>query len=818
MNFLTIALAAGILTGQILGTDGKGIKNVAVSDGHQVVQTDARGRYRIKSSMPEGYVFISIPSGYEVPSSGLLPQFYTTQKKNARFILKEVDQTEYKVVMLTDLHLTGDKTDNDLAQFHTWYKPALCRAVKAMKGPVYTFCLGDMCTNSKWYKNGFGYSEYLKEMEGYPTPLFNIMGNHDNDEKCEGTAKEWEYLAEQKYKDTFGPKYYSLNIGGVHYLMLDNIITNGPKAKDNNAKHFVGKFSYTYAFDSAQLEWVRRDMAFVPDGTPVVVCTHVPLVRDGKLEVSNGPELLELLKGHKVDIFSGHFHTTRNETVIPGVTQHLVASGSGVSWKLNDIQAPIVCDDGTPAGWQTVSVKDGKLSWQFQSCYRSVDESQCNVYDYDNGEFVINVFNWDSNWKVQAYSDGSEIVLQQDTLLDRTYVSIRKQTKMLLKRPKAFLPEYAPHFFRGRADGKLDIVLTDPFGNEYRANAGTCAFPQWGMSSVTVFEKGEEGYDTFRIPSIIRAADGSLLAFAEGRRNDAGDTGNIDLVQKRSSDGGLTWGPLQVIWDDADNVCGNPSPVVDRTTGTIVLALTWNNGRDKESDIHSRKSIDTRRVFCMTSVDNGHNWSKPVDITSQTKRPEWTWYATGPCHAAQLASGRIVVPCNHGVFNDGPSGTASHIIYSDDCGRTWAIGAEETVGNESTLAIRKDGKILLNMRRWKGADEQPYRLTGLVSADGLAKENEPAYCDYLPCPRCQGSMMNAGGKLYFSNPYSLKGRHDMTLQSSTDDGKTWRIEALLPGKKAAYSDIVELPYAIGVLYETGDDSPYERIVFVQVKL
>lgn len=480
MSFLALALAVQIVTGQVVSSDGKGIAGVAVSDGRKVVQTDARGRYRLRSGLPEGYVFISIPSGYEVPSEGLIPKFYTSDVKRARFVLKAVDQTEYRVVMLTDVHLTGDKVDNDLAQFHTWYKPALCRAVEALEGPVYTICLGDMCTNGKWYKNGFCYPEYLKQMEGYPTPLFNVMGNHDNDEKCEGTPKEWEYLAEKKYKDVFGPRYYSMNIGGVHYLMLDDIITNGPKAEGNDARHFVGKLSYTYAFDKAQLDWVREDMALVPEMTPVVVCAHVPLVKDGKPEVEGVGEFLALLKGHPVDFYAGHFHTTRNEDVAPGVRQHLLASGSAVSWKLNDLQAPIVCDDGTPGGWQILTVSGGAICGQdFQSCYRPVEESQFVVYDLGGGEFVINVFNWSKDWKVEAFCGGSPVALEQRTMYDPTYVRIRKETKMLLKRPTAFLPEKAPHFFAGHADGPIELRLTDPFGKVYKASSDQCAFPRW---------------------------------------------------------------------------------------------------------------------------------------------------------------------------------------------------------------------------------------------------------------------------------------------------------------------------------------------------
>src|SRR5690348_16549228 len=83
-----------------------------------------------------------------------------------------------------------------------------------------------------------------------------------------------------------------------------------------------------------------------------------------------------------------------------------------------------------------------------------------------------------------------------------------------------------------------------------------------GVEETVVFQSGTEGYHTFRIPAIVRAPNGDLLAFAEGRKNSRSDTGDIDLLLKRSSDGGKTWGALQLLWDDAGNTCGNPCPVV----------------------------------------------------------------------------------------------------------------------------------------------------------------------------------------------------------------------------------------------------------------
>lgn len=181
------------------------------------------------------------------------------------------------------------------------------------------------------------------------------------------------------------------------------------------------------------------------------------------------------------------------------------------------------------------------------------------------------------------------------------------------------------------------------------------------MTGDAVFRKGENGVHTYRIPAIVQTKAGTVLAFAEARHNSGSDTGDIDLVLKRSTDGGKTWGPIITVWDDAENVCGNPSPVVDRNTGRIILLSTWNNGKDPEKKIHSRESIDTRRVFCMYSDDDGLTWSKPKEITRSTKKNRWTWYATGPCHAIQLTSGRIVIPCDHGTFIDSKTSVSDPI-------------------------------------------------------------------------------------------------------------------------------------------------------------
>src|SRR5262249_30310020 len=162
-----------------------------------------------------------------------------------------------------------------------------------------------------------------------------------------------------------------------------------------------------------------------------------------------------------------------------------------------------------------------------------------------------------------------------------------------------------------------------------------------------LFISGKEGYHTFRIPALLVTPGGTILAFCEGRKKGRGDSGDIDVVLKRSTDGGKTWKALQVIADDGGNTVGNPCPVVERSTGTIWLLLTHNLGKDNERTIRDGSSKGTRRVWVMKSTDEGATWSKPADITNAVKKKTWTWYATGPGVGIQLTSGRLVIPCDH---------------------------------------------------------------------------------------------------------------------------------------------------------------------------
>ena len=354
------------------------------------------------------------------------------------------------------------------------------------------------------------------------------------------------------------------------------------------------------------------------------------------------------------------------------------------------------------------------------------------------------------------------------------------------------------------------------------------------VSEQVLFVAGEGGYHTYRIPSLIVAADGSVLAFVEGRKTGSSDTGDIDVLMKKSTDGGLTWSKQNVIWDKGETVCGNPNPVLDETTGEIHLLLTWNRGDDHEGDIITKKSKDTRRVFVMKSTDNGDSWTEPSDITKTTKDPSWGWYATGPGVGVQIKhgpnKGRLVIPANHsyddpkGNVRGGPYEYGSHVIYSDDHGATWALGGTiKPKMNESQLIEMADGKgtLLMNMRSYFGKNRRALS----VSNDGGVSWSDPVEATSLIEPVCQAAFIRyswpddkAEDLVLFSNPASTK-RENMTIKLSKDSGKTWIASKVLNQGPSAYSALAALPNGeILCLYEKGEKNPYEKLVLARLSL
>lgn len=353
------------------------------------------------------------------------------------------------------------------------------------------------------------------------------------------------------------------------------------------------------------------------------------------------------------------------------------------------------------------------------------------------------------------------------------------------------------------------------------------------LRQVDVFRSGEDGYHTYRIPALLIASDGTLLAFCEGRRNSSTDHGDIDLLVKSSSNQGASWSSARLVADHGPDTIGNPCPVVDRAGGRIWMALTGNPAQSVKAQISRDPALGTRTVWMTHSDDHGRSWATPTEITKQVKKPNWTWYATGPGTGIQLASGRLLFPCDHHE----PVGSMipySHCFFSDDHGATWQLGENVAPHTLECMAVQlADGSLLLNARQQKWLEEKrrywqgdpAIRRITARSFDGGATwpnvREDPALIE----PACQGSIIRAGGRkrgergrLWFANPASMA-RENLSLRVSEDEGKSWKHTRPVNKGMSAYSSLCAFADGtIGCLYERGDKTYHERITFAHTNL
>ncbi len=348
------------------------------------------------------------------------------------------------------------------------------------------------------------------------------------------------------------------------------------------------------------------------------------------------------------------------------------------------------------------------------------------------------------------------------------------------------------------------------------------ASPAPFVDEQVVFAQRQFGYNCFRIPAVVRATNGDVLAFAEGRVKDCGDDEDIDLVLRRSTDGGRTFGPLQVVSEGNGTTHGNPVPIVDRRTGRVVLVSTHNgaapcpNGCDRDP-------------WVQYSDDHGATWSPARELT-EGKRPEWNfWYATGPMHGIQLErgphAGRLVVGANFETYDGvGKHVYGTHLLYSDDSGLTWQIGAETSrddgsvIAQEVTVTELNDGRIYA-LARERGTDRGSRAFA--TSSDGGETFDHPfRTLPDLVMPDVQASLLRfSPGRLLLSAPAHDSAREVMTVKSSYDEARSftpWYRGKVFWWGPTAYSDLVRLDGdEAALMYEAGVATPYESIRFAR---
>lgn len=361
---------------------------------------------------------------------------------------------------------------------------------------------------------------------------------------------------------------------------------------------------------------------------------------------------------------------------------------------------------------------------------------------------------------------------------------------------------------------------------------GTFAFTQVpkdlskDSSNVSVpFYSGLNGYFSYRIPTVIQSKN-ALIAFAEGRKNSTSDFGNIDLVYRRSTNHGTTWEPINILVDMDTIAVQNPVPIYVENKNKIVLL--FNSTPQSEHDILN-KDYDPkygRMAYVTYSYDDGQSWSTPKDITKDVKRAHWRWHAIGPVHGIELNygdhNGRLVAPVAISI-EKGQKAYCMALIYSDDQGEHWKIGAvdnnlnDAVQSNETTIVELTNGSIYVNTRDHLGGSHEKNRGETYSLDGGLTFNNSIIESDKFPSPIVQASLLRWNSNLIlFSTPSTVNKRENLILMASYDASESWKPLYKINDGFSAYSDMVKLDSkTLGVIYETDE---YKKIKFKWVKI
>ena len=377
--------------------DGRPRQGVVVSDGINVITTDANGEYQMYTTGRQ-HVFISVPADCELPTHLGDPKFYKTLDfSDAAIIQRDFKlvsippKTEWTLFTMADPQLGNDK---DITEF-TAMVPRMAEFASGLAANVYGISLGDIVWNKPDY-----YATYSKEMHNIPVPVFSVIGNHDHNE---GVKNDTE--SDRDFRNALGPTYYSANIGDCHLVVLDDVLYSGAN----------GRNDYIGAITQAQLEWLEKDLSYVDHDKAIIVGLHIPTMRRNRpsSHLTNCNALYDLVKDFKdVQILSGHSHNHYTTTVASNITETTFASVMGAYWY------PL-CNDGAPRGYGALEFNGNKVVNKYfigDGCDRNY---QMKLYAPEDAvlwnpskkagdaydKILANIFCWHEDWTVEVKED-----------------------------------------------------------------------------------------------------------------------------------------------------------------------------------------------------------------------------------------------------------------------------------------------------------------------------------------------------------------------------------------------------------------------------
>ena len=494
LKALVIEAEEGTSVYGIVTCEGQGVPGVLVSDGDQIVKTNADGIYQLKSQKKWQYVFVIIPGGYDVPRQGILPEFHAALTQSPAvaerkdFELIKTDNDKFTMFVMGDMHLA--RRNGDLAQFADVAK-TLNASISKASGKAYCLTLGDMTWDLYWYDNKYTFPEYLETANSHFNNIsfFHTMGNHDNDMNSVG----------------------DYNLGKVHFIVLDNIDYNNVGA-NNDGTGTDYRAQYVLDYTAEQMAWLAKDLAYVEKGTPVFITSHAPLSRpngatsfnnkymDGADSAgeANMSEFISALSGYDVHFLSGHTHNLFHRTHNNSFSEHNEGAICASWWWSGKMTSGLhLSQDGTPGGFGVWQFDGKNVMYSFQSAghdekyqFRAYDMNEVKkVVTTDAGggnskfsEFVtavsayplnailVNVWDYDDSWNVSISENGKELEVTKVYTYDPAHIMALSAPRCKATSSPSFLTVKWPHFFQAVASGAsstVTVTVTDRNGNKY---------------------------------------------------------------------------------------------------------------------------------------------------------------------------------------------------------------------------------------------------------------------------------------------------------------------------------------------------------------
>lgn len=493
--------------------NGKGLADVVVSDGVEVTRTDENGVYRLHSQKKHGYVFVSVPSGYEPFSNGILPVMHK-QLKFSRNVGERVDfplleaegQDNSTVLVMGDIHLA--RRTGDRAQFADFIKDINAYTASRAGRKMYGLTLGDMVWDTYWKVNEYGFAEYLRDAGGIKNlMIYHTIGNHDHSMYYPG-----DFETVREYKQEIAPTYYSFNIGKVHFIVLDDVeCTNSVADKDSKGNPCY-KRTYTPNVVGEVLTWLERNLTYVPTTTPLVLAMHIPMYKNNvnasyQMNPGVSQQLERLLEPYpEVHFFTAHTHRMYNvdKLLSQRIYEHNAGSVCG-TWWWSGYETPgiHIGPDGSPGGYTILDLDGTRMQWQYKATgfpvshqFRSYDRNCIHItadkyassatksmkdkMDAKTGfwkiasadnEVYVNVWNADSSWTVEVTENGIPLPVSLDrTALDPLHILAYMAKRYNRNVEPSFDTPPTSHMYKfqaRQATSTLQIKVTDRFGNVY---------------------------------------------------------------------------------------------------------------------------------------------------------------------------------------------------------------------------------------------------------------------------------------------------------------------------------------------------------------